>query len=67
MQTLAPGAVESLPAPDEVRRELAVTVRRASLLRQLLRVAERKQTRLSPAALAELNCAPREGGCDASR
>jgi hypothetical protein len=66
MQTLAPGAVESLPAPDEVRRELAVTVRRASLLRQLLRVAERKQKRLSPAALAELNRTPREGGCDAS-
>ncbi len=62
MQTLEPGAVDSLPAPDEVRRELAVTVRRASLLRQLLRVAERKQKRLSPVAMAELDRATVDKG-----
>jgi hypothetical protein len=62
MQTLEPGAVDSLPSPDEVRRELAVTVRRASLLRQLLRVAERKQKRLSPVAMAELDRATVDKG-----
>lgn len=55
MQTLKTGAVESIPSPADLRSELAVTVRRASLLRQLLRVSERKQKRLSPSAIEELN------------
>lgn len=47
-------AVDVIPSPSLIRRDLAVVYRRADLLRRLLRLAEQKQRRLSPDALAEL-------------
>jgi hypothetical protein len=56
-------AVDVIPPPTSIRRDLAVVYRRADLLRRLLRLAEQKQRQLSPAALAELDrVAPRESG-----
>jgi hypothetical protein len=40
-------AVDAVPPPATIRRDLARTVRRADLLRRLLRLAERKATELS--------------------
>jgi hypothetical protein len=56
-------AVDVIPPPSSIRRDLAVTYRRADLLRRLLRLSEQKQRRLSSAALDELNRdAERAGG-----
>ena len=58
-------AVDVIPPPSTIRRDLAVTYRRADLLRRFLRLAEQKQQRLSVAALDELNRdAERAGGVD---
>lgn len=47
-------AVEVIPPPATIRRDLAVAIRRADILRRLLRLSEQKQRRLSPDAIAEL-------------
>ena len=62
MQT-STDAVDVIPPPSTIRRDLAVVYRRADLLRRLLRLAEQKQRRLSVAALDELSRdAERAGG-----
>ena len=48
-------AVDVIPPPSTIRRDLAVVYRRADLLRRLLQLAEQKQRRLSVAALDELS------------
>jgi hypothetical protein len=35
--------VEKIPTPEEIRRDLCRNIREARLLRQLLRLAERRQ------------------------
>jgi hypothetical protein len=56
-------AVDVIPPPPSVRRDLAVAYRGADLLRRLLRLSEQKQWQLSSAALHELNWdAERAGG-----
>lgn len=53
MNQTAKDAIDTVPSPMVVRHDLARAVRRADLLRRLLRLAERKATELSTVTQAD--------------